>query len=501
MASFTQPVERTPAHAVPLPPGALIPLDKIKPSKTNPRKVFEGIEELAASIDELGLLQPLSVRHDKQPGFFELVAGERRLRALKLNKAKEAPCVFSELDDGDAMAAQIVENLQRENVAPLEEAEGFARLQDRDPEKWTAQAIAKKVGKTDRFVQQRIAIARNLAPALKKKFAEGKLNVEAARTLAGVSPTLQAQVPAWAIERGAASIRERILDLVVPIGSAAFDAKLYKGEILEADGGKKYFTDIEQFEKLQRAAAQSVVDKLRAGLWKSAKLVTKNDVSDYAWGDSLERVYAWQPKAKSTGKAKVGAEKLTAIVWIEGDHKIKQATGVVPSGAVPATARGRSSSSGMPNRETAAQRRSRLDFNTRLVVACAEKADTGARVLLTAFIGTHGARTTYDGNATQKMCETFLPPALAAIVKGGGGYGDRAPRVWTIVKAMKLVDVHKAIAGFGALAFIWDSQDGKKPKGLSATLGEILKVKPREIAPPGKAKPAAAVAKKKAARK
>lgn len=500
MPSFTQPVHRAPAHAVPLPPGALIPLDKIRPSKTNPRKSFDGIEELAASIDELGLLQPLSVRHAKDAGFFDLVAGERRLRALKLNKAKDAPCIFSDLDDGDAMAAQIVENLQRADVAPLEEAEGFAKLQESDPTKWTSQAIAKKVGKTDRFVQQRIAIARNLAPALKKQFAAGKLNVESARTLAGVSPALQAQVPGWAIGQGADSIRRKILELVVPVGSAAFDDKLYKGEILEAEGGKKYFTDIDQFEKLQRAAAQSAVDKMRDGLWKAAKLVDRSAVSDYRWGDTLEHVYAWQPKTKSIGKAKVGVEKLTAIVWIEGDHKIKQATGVVPSGAVPANARGRSSGSGQPNRETAAQRRSRLDFNARLVIATADKADVGARVLLTAFVGTHGARTTYDGNTTQKMCASFLPPALVEIVKGSG-YSDRAPRVWKIVKAMKIADVHKAIAGYGALAFIWDSHDGKKPKGLSAELGALLKVKPREVGPPAKTTASAPDAKKKAPRK
>jgi ParB family chromosome partitioning protein len=182
MVSFTQPAERAPAHTVPLAPPILppaplgpstlesmrfLPLELIHPSPFNPRKAFaeDGIAELAESIRVNGLQQNLVVRpHPKKKEQFELMGGERRLRALQLLKAPGALCRIEEAGDGEALARQLVENLQREDVAPMEEAAAFDTLNKQDPVRWSTAAIAAAIGKTQRFVQQRLGLVRNLAP-------------------------------------------------------------------------------------------------------------------------------------------------------------------------------------------------------------------------------------------------------------------------------------------------------------------------------------------------
>jgi ParB/RepB/Spo0J family partition protein len=468
---------------------AQIAIEHIVPSPFNMRKEFAGIDDLAQSIKAQGLLENLVVRPDpKKAGRFQLIAGERRWRALKQLGADQAPCRVIEVDDAGAMAAQIVENLQREGIAPLDEAEAFAQLQLQD--QWTVAKIAEAVGKTPRFVQQRLAIAGNLAPALKAKLAKGEITVEVARTLAGAPKALQLEVASrsWTLGRGADAVRSELLGLMVPEAHAGFDLAQYKGDVVE-EGGKRYLADVAQFDRLQLAAAQAAVEKLRAGLWKTAQLLGKaSSCFNFAWGDTLERVYG-DRKVKSTGRAKVAADQLTAIVWIDGnDRRIRQATGVVPA-AIADKARPSRSGPSYPKPETAPQRRKRHDFNARLVEACANKPDLGERALLVALVATYGARTTYDSNAVKRALPAFLPPALVEIEGTRGAAEEkRAARAWEIVKGMKLPEVQKAVAGYAALAFIWNSNDGRQPKGVTASLAQALRVKPRDVATPGKAK-------------
>jgi ParB family chromosome partitioning protein len=108
----------------------LIDIDKIVPNPFQPRVVFDEqkIDELAASIREQGVLQPLLVRR-KADGY-ELVAGERRWRAALRAGLKQIPAVVRSVDDHDALALALVENLQREDLNPIEEARAFRRLQD-----------------------------------------------------------------------------------------------------------------------------------------------------------------------------------------------------------------------------------------------------------------------------------------------------------------------------------------------------------------------------------
>lgn len=109
-------------------PDATLPLDKIKPNKGQPRKNFdeEALEELADSIKQNGVLQPILVR--KKGNFYEIVAGERRYQASKRAGLDEIPVVIRDISDEDVFKLALIENLQRADLDPIEEAQGFRTL-------------------------------------------------------------------------------------------------------------------------------------------------------------------------------------------------------------------------------------------------------------------------------------------------------------------------------------------------------------------------------------
>lgn len=136
-------------------------LEAIVASKTNPRKHFDAaaLKELAESIAKHGVLQAILVRPNGADGKFELVAGERRWRAAKLAQLDRIPVTVRELSDTEALELQVVENLQRTDLHPLEEAEGYESLmkcQHADGRTYTADEIAAKVGKSRSYVYSRL---------------------------------------------------------------------------------------------------------------------------------------------------------------------------------------------------------------------------------------------------------------------------------------------------------------------------------------------------------
>lgn len=124
-----------------------LPLNEIMPNKEQPRKTFDegALSELADSIRQHGVLQPLLVRPLPSCGY-QLVAGERRWRASRMAELKEVPVVIKELSDTETMEIAIIENLQREDLNPIEEAEGLQALIDRCG--FTQEAVAISVGKS-----------------------------------------------------------------------------------------------------------------------------------------------------------------------------------------------------------------------------------------------------------------------------------------------------------------------------------------------------------------
>jgi len=161
-----------------------IEVGRIDPSPHQPRQYFgeEALTELAQSIGQNGLLQPLTVRQVN--GRYELVAGERRLRAVKrLNWAK-VPALVETMDEGQAHLLTVIENLQRADLTPLEEANGFLEFRRRGA---TEESIANKIGKSLPYVQLRLAIL-NLHPNLQQGIDKGALPVGFVNCLRGVAP-------------------------------------------------------------------------------------------------------------------------------------------------------------------------------------------------------------------------------------------------------------------------------------------------------------------------
>lgn len=187
------PIALAPKTPVPVPTATTlvqsIPLDLIDPSPTQPRQAFDddGLRELAASIQQHGVLQPIIVR--PRDGRLEVVAGERRVRASRLAGLPTIPAQVRDLDDRAVRKVQIVENLQRENVHPLDEADAFQALLDDDPA-CTPEVIAVMVGKSRPYVY-RCLTYRRLIPEARAAFARNALTAAHAARLAQVPPAEQ----------------------------------------------------------------------------------------------------------------------------------------------------------------------------------------------------------------------------------------------------------------------------------------------------------------------
>lgn len=159
----------------------VLPLSEIIPNKEQPRKTFDegALQELADSITQHGVLQPLLVR-PLPGGGYQLVAGERRWRASRLAGLKEVPVVVKELSDVETMEIAIIENLQREDLNPIEEAEGLQALIDRCG--FTQEDVATSVGKSRPAIANSLRLLR-LPPEVRDMTREGTISAGHARAL------------------------------------------------------------------------------------------------------------------------------------------------------------------------------------------------------------------------------------------------------------------------------------------------------------------------------
>lgn len=164
-------------------------LEQLRESTTNPRRRFTALDELAASIRVHGILEPLLVRPVN--GHHEIVAGARRYRAAQLAGLAQVPCLVRELDDHAAMEASIVENLQRADVHPLDEADGYAALMQADGA-YTVDAIAAKVGKSPSYVRNRLKLG-TLSPDVRTAFEDDRITAGHALLIARVPADRQAE--------------------------------------------------------------------------------------------------------------------------------------------------------------------------------------------------------------------------------------------------------------------------------------------------------------------
>ena len=158
-----------------------LPINEIIPNKEQPRKTFDegALQELADSITVHGVLQPLLVR-PLLSGGYQLIAGERRWRASRMAGLKEVPVIIRELSDSEAMEIAIIENLQREDLNPLEEAEGLQALIDKCD--YTQEQVAVSVGKSRPAIANALRLLK-LPEEVRQMTKEGEISAGHARAL------------------------------------------------------------------------------------------------------------------------------------------------------------------------------------------------------------------------------------------------------------------------------------------------------------------------------
>ncbi|MDI3533958.1 MAG: ParB family transcriptional regulator, chromosome partitioning protein [Thermosediminibacterales bacterium] len=193
--------------------GALLPIDefesqqptqikisKIRPNEFQPRKDFDEdkLDELAASIKEHGIIQPIVVR--PKDGFYEIVAGERRWRAAQKNKLETVPAIVKEFSDIEMMQIALIENLQREDLNPIEEAMAFKTLMNEF--NMTQETLSKKIGKSRSVIANSIRLL-NLPKELQLMLSKGQLTSGHARALLSIeNPEEQINLAKQIVENG-----------------------------------------------------------------------------------------------------------------------------------------------------------------------------------------------------------------------------------------------------------------------------------------------------------
>jgi ParB family transcriptional regulator, chromosome partitioning protein len=182
-----------------------VPLGQIRPSPLQPRKDFpaETLRELADSIKEQGIVTPLIVR--EHGGHLELIAGERRWRAAQLVGVAEVPVIVRQVNDRTVLELSLIENLQRENLNAMEEAQGYAQLIEQF--QLTQEEVAAKVAKSRAVVANALRLLK-LAPALQGYIREGRLSVGHAKVILGLAGDKQQKVVAERVLKEGLNVRQ-----------------------------------------------------------------------------------------------------------------------------------------------------------------------------------------------------------------------------------------------------------------------------------------------------
>lgn len=170
-----------------------VPVTNVRPNPNQPRKEFDELklQELAESIQQHGLIQPITVRYVGEKRY-ELISGERRLRAARMAGFHDVPAYVRDIDDEQSLAFALIENVQREELNPIEIAMGYRRLIDEC--NYTQDEVSKKVGKSRSAVTNFLRLL-NLPAPIQRALRDGKISTGHARTLITIEdPELQQQI-------------------------------------------------------------------------------------------------------------------------------------------------------------------------------------------------------------------------------------------------------------------------------------------------------------------
>ncbi|MBN2113668.1 MAG: ParB/RepB/Spo0J family partition protein [Acidimicrobiia bacterium] len=200
-----------------------IPLDAISPNPQQPRQAIaaEALQGLAASIREVGVLQPIVVRHGEEPGTFVLIAGERRWRAARLAGLKEIAALVREGDDTSGLAEALVENVQREDLTPLEEAAAYRQLLEDCG--LTHEEVGARVGRSRPAITNTLRLLQ-LPASIQGLLAQGELTAGHCRAVLALDDMAYAEELArraaeegWPVRRLEEAVRARQEGLPPPV--------------------------------------------------------------------------------------------------------------------------------------------------------------------------------------------------------------------------------------------------------------------------------------------
>lgn len=274
-----------------------LPISQVQPGLNQPRKRFdeEALADLSNSIRTHGVIQPLTVRR-LSSGYYQIIAGERRWRAAKMAGLKEIPAVVIEADDRKVMELGLIENLQREDLNPVEEAEGYRVLmEDYD---LTQEEVSLRVGKSRPAVANAIRLL-ELPDPVRQLLEDGRLSAGHARTLLGLSNSSQQR-----------SVAQRVIDegLSVRQTEAAVKQLLRNAEEGEKERDKSKPAD--PYRMYRDAAAKELSDRFgrKVSIVQGAKkghieLEYYDDNDLNALLDLLEQVKTKTAKPKGGAKA------------------------------------------------------------------------------------------------------------------------------------------------------------------------------------------------------
>jgi len=247
-------------------------VDRIKPNKSQPRKNFDeaSIMELASSIREKGVIQPLTVR--KTGNEYEIIAGERRWRASKLAGIKNVPVFIIEADDNEMLELALIENLQREDLNPIEEAEAYQKLTEEF--NLTHEEISKKIGKDRSSISNQLRLLK-LTIKAKEALVNGLISAGHARALITINDQ---------------NLLDEYLNIIIANNLSVRQTE----KLVKSRPGLKNRIEKEQADSTDQLYLEAIAEELKKSLGTKVKI---NGVSgkgrieiEYYSGDELDRL-------------------------------------------------------------------------------------------------------------------------------------------------------------------------------------------------------------------
>jgi ParB family chromosome partitioning protein len=239
---------RAPGVSQPVAGKLEVPIQSVKPNRRQPRSIFddEALQELAASIREIGILQPPVVRRVGE-NEYELIMGERRLRAAKLAGLSNIPVIIRETSDNELLREALIENIHRSNLNSLEEAAAYNQMLSDFG--FTHDELAKKIGKSRPVISNTLRLL-NLPPSVQKKLTSGTLSMGHARALLGLSD---------------ASEIERIANRIVSEGLSvrATEELIAVGSGKKSSGKKGSTSSLGKYQELEEQIGDALDTRVR----------------------------------------------------------------------------------------------------------------------------------------------------------------------------------------------------------------------------------------------